>query len=620
MRFRAFITLLLLINISSAASSGDLEDKAKADGVQASTEAEILISEVRRLASQKEYDKAIQVCNQALDASKKRNGIDHIEVIVWFINLAELNRLKNNYVESEQYQLRALAGMKRLAGETNPVISEILHQLVIIFREQGKFSDAELAAQESLRISIINYGDKDPRVAVCINDLACILGEQGKLDVAGKMHLAALAIREESFGRMHPQVAQSLINLGIVMKQLGQLDAAERAYRRALKIMEASLGPDHQDIASALENLSKVAPYTGLNSEAEVCLRRAIAINEKIFGGSSTEVALSFIGLAEFYGKSGRYSLSESLLRKSLEILKKNLPEENIWCIAVTMQLGDLLAVEAKYNEAEEMLGKAYGLTTKVYGARHYRVGNCLVAQAALLCEQGRYTDSIETFNDGLLMIEAGLGKAHPSISSALNNRAVTCLRLKKFIESEQLCRKSIELIKINRNSSDHPDLIEVLNNLAVARIEQGDRKEGFELLDQSHFIANKSFGENSIIGISSQVNYALLIMQFGKVARANEIFVNAEVIAQKTFGTIHPTIAYCQLFRGDACVLLNENQDAEKLYRQSLEIFEKACGNNHPDVALVLSRLVSFLKANSRAAEAAPLEERAIQIRNIPN
>ena len=157
MRFRAFITLLLLINISSAASSGDLEDKAKADGVQASTEAEILISEVRRLASQKEYDKAIQVCNQALDASKKRNGIDHIEVIVWFINLAELNRLKNNYVESEQYQLRALAGMKRLAGETNPVISEILHQLVIIFREQGKFSDAELAAQESLRISIHNH-------------------------------------------------------------------------------------------------------------------------------------------------------------------------------------------------------------------------------------------------------------------------------------------------------------------------------------------------------------------------------------------------------------------------------------------------------------------------------
>ena len=128
MRSRAFIALLLLINISSAASSGVLEDNYKTGEVQAGTEAEILISEVRRLASQKEYDKAIQVCNQALDDSKKRNGINHIEVVVWFINLAELNRLKHNYIESEQYQLRALEGMKKLAGETSPVISETLHQ------------------------------------------------------------------------------------------------------------------------------------------------------------------------------------------------------------------------------------------------------------------------------------------------------------------------------------------------------------------------------------------------------------------------------------------------------------------------------------------------------------
>ncbi len=55
---------------------------------------------------------------------------------------------------------------------------------------------------------------------------------------------------------------------------------------------------------------------------------------------------------------------------------------------------------------------------------------------------------------------------------------------------------------------------------------------------------------------------------------------------------------------------------EAEPLYQQSLTIYEKALGPEHPDVAKSLENYAALLRETGRADEAAEMEARAKAIR----
>ena len=58
------------------------------------------------------------------------------------------------------------------------------------------------------------------------------------------------------------------------------------------------------------------------------------------------------------------------------------------------------------------------------------------------------------------------------------------------------------------------------------------------------------------------------------------------------------------------------EYAEAERLYRRSLAIREKALGPDHPDVATNLDNLAELYQAQGKYAEAEPLLQRSLAIR----
>ncbi len=58
------------------------------------------------------------------------------------------------------------------------------------------------------------------------------------------------------------------------------------------------------------------------------------------------------------------------------------------------------------------------------------------------------------------------------------------------------------------------------------------------------------------------------------------------------------------------------EYAEAERLYRRSLAIREKALGPDHPDVATSLDNLAELYQAQGKYAEAEPLLQRSLAIR----
>ncbi len=110
---------------------------------------------------------------------------------------------------------------------------------------QGRYSEAEPYAKETLRLGTEELGPNDPTTAVFLNNLAKLYRAQGRYAEAEPLLKRALAIDEEAFGSDHPEVATDLNNLAELYRAQGRYAEAEPLLKRALAIDEEAFGSDH---------------------------------------------------------------------------------------------------------------------------------------------------------------------------------------------------------------------------------------------------------------------------------------------------------------------------------------------------------------------------------------
>ncbi|TVQ15794.1 MAG: tetratricopeptide repeat protein, partial [Leptolyngbya sp. DLM2.Bin27] len=88
-------------------------------------------------------------------------------------------------------------------------------------------------------------GEAHPDVASSLNNLALLYKSQGRYSEAEPLLQQALALRKQLLGETHPDVAGSLFNLGALRYDQGHLEEAKSLLLEALLIYEAKLGPAH---------------------------------------------------------------------------------------------------------------------------------------------------------------------------------------------------------------------------------------------------------------------------------------------------------------------------------------------------------------------------------------
>jgi tetratricopeptide (TPR) repeat protein len=95
--------------------------------------------------------------------------------------------------------------------------------------EDGPVPD-ELA-KRALAISEKALGPDHPDVATSLNNLALLYRNQGRYADAEPLYKRSLAIREKALGPDHPDVAQSLNNLAGLYDSQGRYAEAEPLYK-----------------------------------------------------------------------------------------------------------------------------------------------------------------------------------------------------------------------------------------------------------------------------------------------------------------------------------------------------------------------------------------------------
>ena len=161
-----------------------------------------------------------------------------------------------------------------------------LHNLALVYQEQGRYAEAEPLFKRALAIYEKALGPEHPDVATILNNLAFVYRAQGRYAEAEPLFVRALAIYEKALGPEHPNVATSLNNLAFVYRAQGRYADAEPLYKRALAISEKALGPEHLEVATTLNNFARVYQAQG-RYDAEPLFKRALAIREKALARST---------------------------------------------------------------------------------------------------------------------------------------------------------------------------------------------------------------------------------------------------------------------------------------------------------------------------------------------
>src|SRR5204863_209444 len=107
---------------------------------------------------------------------------------------------------------------------------------------------------------------------------------------------------------------------------------------------------------------------------------------------------------------------------------------------------------------------------------------------------QGRYGEAEQLYSRALAGREKKLGSEHPDILDTMQNLAIVYRRQGRYDEAEQLCSQAMEGTE-KKLGSEHPDTLQTVQNLANVYRRQGRYDEAEQLYSRALVGREKKLG-----------------------------------------------------------------------------------------------------------------------------
>jgi tetratricopeptide (TPR) repeat protein len=169
-------------------------------------------------ASQWQYDKCESNFNRALGILQNSLPKEHPTVLRCLKEIALMYQVQSKYPQAEAYYRQLL---EILAPEEEPrhELSEVVAAMVEIFKDQGRYAEAEAAQRRLIQITEKLMGPDHPELAQQMIDLAEIYDENAKYDKAAEWLRLAVQITRKARGPSHPQSAAFLKKLIVIQEK-----------------------------------------------------------------------------------------------------------------------------------------------------------------------------------------------------------------------------------------------------------------------------------------------------------------------------------------------------------------------------------------------------------------
>jgi CHAT domain-containing protein/tetratricopeptide (TPR) repeat protein len=279
-----------------------------------------LVNCAEALRAQDRGEEALPLLERALALSRTALAADDPRTAMVVNNLAGLYKDRGRYTDAEPLLIESLR--RRRADPSDPVaLATGLLNLAELYRLQDRPDEAETLYVESVERARASLPPDDPDRVWYLNQFAVFLRERGDLARAEPLAREALGIVGRTLGQGHPLYAQSLHDLGELLRAEGRADEAVNALRGALAIRDSALGAHHPDAAASRVALAAAlaGPPRG-DAEATFLLDSALVVLATT--PANPEDRLEGLGLrAEIAARAGDVAGAVVTMTRALELV-----------------------------------------------------------------------------------------------------------------------------------------------------------------------------------------------------------------------------------------------------------------------------------------------------------
>ena len=187
------------------------------------------------------------------------------------------------------------------------------------------------------------------------------------------------------------------------------------------------------------------------------------------------------------------------------------------------------------------------------------------------------------------------------------------------LLQSGRLAEDRLDYSKALRNyaaavalAPDNPDYLLPAGQMART---MGEYQQAEEWLEHLLAIWEQEGEEDEALALALN-DLAVVYNSQGRYEEAEPLYKRSLEIWEKALGKEHPHVAATLNNLAELYRTQGRYEEAEPLYKRSLEIWEKALGKEHPHVAAALNNLAALYYKQGRYEEAEPLYKRSLEIR----
>ena len=274
--------------------------------------------------------------------------------------MARVYMADGNYVKAQALAENALTLAKAQTGSNSvEERSKCLIDLAFLYKNQGKFAEAQKVCEKGLELQKQIYYKDHPYIASTLRILSSIYLGQEKYIEAQEILAEAIEIMRKSHLPDDPALASFQVDMARILAAQGKLDEAEAIYLPAIKIIDESYGNDHLYTAGVLGSLAELYTLQARYDEAEKIIDKTLKIQEEAYGRQSAHSQKWVAGISSWLTKAEicqakkDYDQSENLLKTALDTAEKYLGASHPTTIRIQSRLAQLYTMREQENNQE---------------------------------------------------------------------------------------------------------------------------------------------------------------------------------------------------------------------------------------------------------------------------
>ncbi len=331
-----------------------------------------------------DLDGAEQRYNEALALQRRAVQGDHENVAETLNNLGVVERRRGNYATAESLYTESLEMRRRLLGDIHPRTALTLHNLGVLIIDQERYEEADSLLRKVLDIRRKVLGEEHPSVGTTLYELGYLHRKQGQLDTAESYFEQALAIERKRYGEDHPTLASTYSNLAQLNHNQGDYDRAASYYHLTLDVKQKTHGVSSQQAAYYHALIGRLEQDRGNFEEAERRFEQALRIQRPLMPETRYQLSQSLLWYGRLRMAQEQPEMACPLFEKALELRHEHF-EKGDWRIAETeVALGGCLSLLNQFDEADELLVRAYQTLLEERGETYQRTQEALEYLVAL--------------------------------------------------------------------------------------------------------------------------------------------------------------------------------------------------------------------------------------------